>query len=136
MQASHEFLEHTSELELRIRAPTFADLIAEAARALAELMLRGRADTAPGPWRKLTVHSADRGALLVDWLNELIYRAETELWVPIEIRAESVSDRCLSVQARGVAVEEAPALVKAATFHRLRVDEVADGLEAEVILDV
>jgi SHS2 domain-containing protein len=35
-----------------------------------------------------------------------------------------------------VAVEEAPSLVKAATFHELRVRDLPEGLEAEVILDV
>ena len=134
--ASHEFLEHTSELELRVRAPSFPKLLCEAGRAVGLLMLRDAAHDASGPWRTLTVSSADRAGLLVDWLNELIYQAETAHWVPTEMETDSVTDTFLEIRARGVAVKEAPALIKAATLHNVQVREVDDGVEAEVILDI
>ena len=138
MTASHEFFDHTSELGLRVRASSFAELLAEAARGLGKLMLRGRPPSSTGRWRALEVNATDREALLVDWLNELIFHAEVERWVPVEIEIVTASDTMLSARARGVAVDEAPALVKAATHHGLFVRQVGGGGEgeAEVVLDV
>lgn len=140
MSASHEFFDHTSELGLRVRASSFAELLAEAARGLGKLMLRGRPASSTGQWRVLEVNSIDREALLVDWLNELIFRAEVDRWIPVEIEIVAATDTMLSARARGVAVDEAPALVKAATHHGLAVRNVGGGgggdVEAEVVLDV
>jgi SHS2 domain-containing protein len=134
--ASSEQLEHTAEMRVRIRAPSFGELAAEAGRALASVEL-GRAPTPPtGAWRTITVHSTDRAALLVDWLNELIFLSETERWVPAEFQVVAATDTMLQTLARGVSVERAPARVKAATFSGLDIRPTPDGLEAEVVLDV
>ena len=134
--AWHRFLDHTSEITLHVGAADWPGLLAEAGRGLAELLLRGASPEADGDWRLLEVSSHDREALLVDWLNEIVYVAETGLWVPQEIEIQDVSDTHLKARARGVAVDESPSLVKAATFHGLSVRDLPDGLEAEVILDV
>lgn len=134
--AWHRFLDHTSEITLHVRAADWPGLLAEAGRGLAELLLRGAAQEVDGDWRPLEVSSHDREALLVDWLNELLYVAETALWVPAEIEVEDSSDTHVKARARGVTVEQPPSLVKAATFHDLHVRDLPEGLDAEVILDV
>jgi len=137
--AWHRFLDHTSEITLHVGAADWPGLLAEAGLGLAELLLRGAVAAAPDPetgWRSLEVSSHDREALLVDWLNEIVYLAETRLWVPQEIEIEESSDTHLKARACGVTVEESPSLVKAATFHGLHVRDLAEGLDAEVILDV
>jgi SHS2 domain-containing protein len=82
------------------------------------------------------VESVDREALLVDWLNEILFLAEVERWVAVEFNILEISSVHLEASALGVPVEESPALVKAATFHGLAVEERAGGLQAEVIFDV
>jgi SHS2 domain-containing protein len=89
-----------------------------------------------GPWRWVEVSSSDRASLLADWLNELVFLAETERWVATEFEVEWVDDRAVRARARGVAVERAPGLVKAATLHGLHVDDVPGGIQGEVILDI
>ena len=131
-----ELLEHTAEAKVRVRAPSFGELAAEAGRALARIQL-GRAPTLPtGAWRTIEVHSTDREALLVDWLNELIFLAETERWVPAAFQVVSDTSTKLRMLARGISVEEAPARVKAATFSGLAIRPIPDGLEADVVFDV
>ena len=134
--AWHRFLDHTSEITLHVGAADWPGLLTEAGLGLAELLLRGAASTVDGDWRHLEVSSHDREALLVDWLNEIIYIAETGLWVPAEIEIDDVSETHLKARARGRTVEVPPSLVKAATFHDLHVRDLPEGLDAEVILDV
>lgn len=134
-RASSELLEHTAEMRVRIRAPSFGELAAEAGRALARIQLGGVATPPAGAWRRIEVRASDREALLVDWLNELIFLAETECWVPAEFQVVN-TDTTLRVLARGVSVKEAPARVKAATFSGLEIRPIPGGLEAEVVFDV
>jgi SHS2 domain-containing protein len=136
MGATSELLEHTAEVKLRVRAPSFGELAAEAGRAVARLELGREPPPAQSPERVLQIHSCDPEALLVDWLNELVFLAETERWVATEFAVEFATETALQVRARGVPVDQAPARIKAATFHGLKVAPLADGVEAEVILDV
>lgn len=136
MSSSHELADHVSEIRLQVRAGSLGELFAEAGRALAEIQLRGVGAAATGPPREVVISAADRAALLADWLNELIYLAEVERWIGADFEVDSAEDGRISARVRGVRVERAPGLVKAATLHGVRVDEVAGGLEGEVVLDV
>jgi SHS2 domain-containing protein len=137
----HNWVDHTSEVQLQVSAESLAGLAVEAGQALSLLLLRGRgpADVEPaGPPRTLEVESVDREALMVDWLNEILFVSEVDLWVPVEFEIEEASPTRLKASARGVTVDDPPSNVKAATFHGLRVEESEEdeGLQAEVIFDV
>jgi SHS2 domain-containing protein len=136
MKVPVELVEHPGEVRLRLRAPTLGDLAIVAARALAELELGQAPGQARGAWREVVITGRDREAVLVHWLNELIYMAETERWVGVEFTVDRATETELRMHVRGVSVDEAPSRVKAATFHGLRIAVVADGLEAEIVLDV
>jgi SHS2 domain-containing protein len=133
---SHCFVDHTSEIGLRVRAASFPELLTEAGRGLARLLLREVPAEAAGEAREIEVSSHDREALLVDWLNELLFEAEVRLWVALDFEVLEASDTHIRARARGTEVEVPPSIVKAATFHGLQVLETPEGLEAEVILDV
>jgi SHS2 domain-containing protein len=133
---SYEFADHTSELRIRLLAGSLGELLAEAGRALAEIQLRGAAPAAAGEWRRLELSAPDRAGLLAEWLNELIYLAETERWIATEFAVDRAGERSVSALARGTTVERASGLVKAATLHGLRVDEVPGGFAGEVVLDI
>ena len=132
----HRWVDHTAEVQLQVRAGSLAGLLAEAGRALGALLLRGHAAEPSGEPKTIEVSSVDREALLVDWLNEIIFRAEVERWVAVEFDVLEASETHLKASVRGAPVDEPPALVKAATFHGLTVEEREGGLQAEVIFDV
>jgi putative phosphoribosyl transferase len=135
--ARHAFEDHIGELALRIEAPTLPVLFEEAGRALSKAM--GRGDTRSSPTdheEKMTVAAPDREALLVEWLNELVYRAEVSRVLPREFRIERLSERELDAVVRGVRVERLRNPVKAATFHGLSIVESPEGFRATIVLDV
>jgi SHS2 domain-containing protein len=134
--AWHEIADHASEIRLRIRAATMPELLAEAGRALAKLQLREASSEAAPISRDIEISAPDRAALLAEWLNELIFLAETEAWVPDRFEMTHATDTSVRVRASGVPFARLSGLVKAATLHGLRVDEVPGGLEGEVVLDV
>lgn len=136
MHASHEYIDHTAELQLRIRGRSPGELLAEAGRALGELLAKAASREGGTEWRILEVRATDRDALLVDWLNELLYVADVEHLVAVDFDLIEATETSVRARARCVPVAEAPAFVKAATHHGLRICEVPGGWEAEVILDV
>jgi SHS2 domain-containing protein len=138
MESSHDFEEHTGEIALTIRARTAAGLFAEAGRALGELMLGepARGSTPTGPARKVEVRSSDRTALLVDWLNELIFLSDVHKAAFSVIDVTSISAEHISAEVRGVAVPVLKTAVKAATFHDAFVDVRDASARARIVLDV
>src|ERR671934_2881521 len=88
--AMYRWIDHTSELELHIEAPSEEAVFEDAARALAELLGGdGRdLDSAESVSREVTVEADDRAALLAAWLEELVFLAETEGVVPGRVELE------------------------------------------------
>jgi SHS2 domain-containing protein len=131
---SHELIPHTGEIQVRVEAASLAELFAEAARALAEIM--GVAAGEAGGWQPVSLEARDREALLVAWLDELIARTEIEHLLHTDVVIDELSDRRLRARVRGSPIAETRTAVKAATFHRLRI-EVGDGIaRATITLDV
>ncbi len=133
----HSFQAHTSDVEIRLSAPSLAELFAEAGLALAEVTW-GCPELPPAgaSGEVVSLAAPDRDALLVDWLNELIYRGERDRRLFTKFAMEKVTERDLVARAYGAEVPELRTLVKAATFHRLRIEETTGGVAATVILDV
>jgi SHS2 domain-containing protein len=134
--ARHVIEEHTGELAIRLEAPTLRELFEEAGRALSATM-RGRSvKNLPRAEVRIAVAAPDREALLVEWLNELVFRAESEHVLFTDFRVERLSDRELVATAGGRRVGRLRNPVKAATLHGLSVAEGAGGVGATVVLDV
>lgn len=136
VEPSAEFLEHIGELRLRVRGPTLASVAAEAGRALAQVQIGATVPSARGAWRSIGVQGSDSASVLVDWLNELIYLAETLHWVAVEFELEERPGAAIEGRAWGAWTEETPSRVKAATLHGLRLEQIPGGFEAEIVLDV
>jgi SHS2 domain-containing protein len=134
-RAAHRFVEHTGEVELQLQAPTLPALFAEAGLALAELL----AATPPGATsaaERVVVRAPDREALLAEWLNELIYRGDVHKRVYVAFDIERLEDGELVATVRGGEPTQLRTAVKAATLHRLSIQESAGGVRATLVLDV
>jgi SHS2 domain-containing protein len=133
--ARHTFAEHTGELEIVLVAPSLGELFGEAARALAEVMA-GELPAASGVAETVSVTARDRDALLVAWLNELLFLDERDKKIYFEVRIDRVNERALTATVRGAEVSSLRTQVKAATLHGLRIADGPEGVSATVIFDV
>ena len=134
-----ETFEHEADVGLVVRGRDGPDLFVEAGLALYELVCDIEAVEQRERYR--LAGSADGvEALLVDWLNDLVFLFEGGGVVCSGFSFESWSETAYEGVALGEPVDparHAPRdLVKAATYHGLSVAATADGLEARVILDV
>jgi SHS2 domain-containing protein len=139
MLPGYEVLDHKSDIELKLHAPSWRELLLEAGRALSTRLWAGMLATGAGPgsWHTVELKAPDRAALLVRWLNELLYEAEAGWWVPVEFILEEASPEHLRARVRCVSVDDPPPALKAATPYGVQITPgPAGGLEATVILDV
>ena len=129
----HEWRSHTAEIELAIDAEQPEDVFAEAAVAFGELVAASN-EGEPAS-HAIALEASDRGSLLVDWLEELIFLADTESFVPERVEdvvLEHTSLRATVVGRRG----DLEPLVKAATYHGLQFTQANELCHARVVLDV
>lgn len=137
MTGRFEFLEHTADVGIRAEGEALEEAFEAAAAALVELL--GAGAPGEGEERAVEVRASDREALLVSWLDELLYLHESEDLVFGGLHVERVGERLLEARVRA-APRAGRALdgvgVKAATYHRLRLTRGRGGWTAEVYLDV
>ena len=127
---SYRWVDHTAEVELHVEAASQEQVLEEAMKAVAELFDGG---SGPPETRPVRVEARDRGALLVQWLEELVFLAETERFVPEH--AEIILSEVLDATVHGRIGEPRP-LVKAVTYHGLEFEPADGGWRAKVVLDV
>ena len=133
----HWFEEHTSEVRLVASAPTLGELFVEAARGVADLLVGEGASVRPdGPTESVQLRARDVDALLVDWLNELIFLSETRKRVFWEIEVNRATETEFAARLRGFEPRAIKTAVKAATLHGARVEKHDGGYRAGVVLDV
>jgi SHS2 domain-containing protein len=132
-------LSHTADLAWRLWGKDLPELFENAGGALSATLtdrryLRRRAT------RTVRLTATDREALLVDWLNHLLYLFDQDGFLGRDFKVGSLTPERLEARVTGESFDPArhPSLtgVKAATFHQLSIVPVEDGWEATVVLDL
>jgi len=128
-------LDHTADLAVEVWGKDFSELLVHAAEVV--FALQGMPE--PGGKRirrRIQLTSPDREALLVDWLNELLYLSETNGEMYASFRMTRVSDTSLEAAALGFKGRPAKRKIKAATFHGLQIVDSPDRCAARIVFDV
>jgi SHS2 domain-containing protein len=135
--AGFELLPHTADIGIRASGASLEEVFEQATLGLAEVLGALRPGSAGEP-TPLAVAAGDPGALLVDWLNEVLWLHEVRQAAVAAVRVERVAeDRAsgsVSLSTSGPPADGT--FVKAATYHHLKVERAAGGWQAEVYLDV
>lgn len=137
MTARFEILEHTADVGLELSGDTLEEVFQAAGEGFATL--QGAWFPGVGEEREVEVRAVDNSGLLVAWIDELLYMQEAEDAVFGGFDVERVTDGALRAVVRIAprAERELEAVgVKAATYHRLRLERGNDGWSADVYLDV
>ena len=130
-----EEMEHTADRALRIYGRDLSELFTHAALGMNSLMLSGgggRLSVA----KQIELEAIDAESLLVAWLSELAFWAETASLIFTQFEFFSISGTRLSARVRGDPVEALEKHVKAVTFHNIRIQSEEGGLTTTVVFDV
>jgi len=141
----YEFLEDvaTADIAFLARGNDLAETFLAAADATMNVMVEDLELIQPLVERKFEIGNEALDLLLFDFLQELIYHKDAER-LALRMREVRIGEKAgrwlLGATARGERLDPARhALrvdVKAVTLHRFRLEKIATGWEAFVILDI
>ena len=132
-----ELAQHIADVRLLVRAASLEDLFRDAVHGMFAIM-RGEAEADARPVQRVIAveDSADRTALLVDFLNEVLHRTHVarELFDGVTFtRFEEVS---LQATLTGIAPASFDEDVKAATYHEADVVEHDGVWQTTLVFDI
>ncbi|MFB3829804.1 MAG: archease [Bryobacteraceae bacterium] len=134
-----EVLEHTADVGFRAFGSTLEDLFANAAVAM--LSIAGEPSSAePRDEYPLEAEGGDLESLLVNWLSEVLWWHDGRRIAFREFRVTHLEPVALRAtgygEPRDPARHRARIIVKAVTWHQLKIAQSGGGWTAEVYLDI
>lgn len=130
-----EVIHHTADVRLLVAASTLEDLFRDAVRGMYAVMRgegHGRRVT-----RVITVEdSADTTSLLVDFLNDVLNRAQIGRELFNEVRFTRFEPLSLTAELTGSAPAEFEEDVKAVTYHEADVRQEDGGWTTMLVFDL
>ncbi len=86
--------------------------------------------------RTVQVSGIDYESLLVNWLSELLYLQESNRETYHRFDIQELSPTMLKAKIYGIPGVHIDKLVKAATYHNLKIEQTKEGWQATVVVDV
>ena len=130
-----ELIHHTADVRLRVTADTLENLFRDAVRGMYAVM-RGEGGSAAVRRVIAVDESADTTSLLVDFLNEVLNRAQIGREIFEEIRFTRFEALSLTAELTGTAPAEFEEDVKAVTYHEADVRHENGGWTTMLVFDL
>ncbi len=136
---SYEPLDISGDVGIRVRGRNIKELFKNTAIGMYSLITN--IDTVD---KKKTIHisveSHSLDGLIISWLNELIFHFDTYGFIGKGIDITKLKDNRINAVLSGDGFDperhEKRLLIKAATYHRLKLEKTEDGWRTEVIFDI
>jgi SHS2 domain-containing protein len=132
-------LPHTADIGFEAFGRTREEVFANSALALAHLVIEPHG-VEPREEINIQVEGRDAESLLVNWLSEILYLHDSEKWLLREFEILKLNDRSLLAKARGEKFDRArhriKLMVKAITYHQLKLEKTPEGWRAQVYVDI
>ncbi len=138
MKKDFEIFDHTADVGIIAYGADLRQAFANAARALFSLITE-LDDVEEVTHRDMELAASDEESLLVAWLNELVYRFDTEGIIFKRFDITQLNNTHLKARGYGEKVDSSrhklKTGVKAATYHMLKVEK-NDGFRVQVLFDI
>lgn len=131
-----EEIEHTADKALRIFGSSLQELLISAAQGMTSLMMPEVSKVSTEVEKFIELETIDAESLLVEWLSELAFWAETEMLVFTQFDIQILTATHLQASIHGGKVSKLEKHIKAVTYHNLKILKTSQGLEATIVFDV
>jgi SHS2 domain-containing protein len=133
-----EVIDHTADVGIIAYGKDLKEAFANAAYGMFSLIgdLDGVTENTS---REVNIQSSDQEALLVDWLNELLYLFDVDHIIFKRFEITHLSQNRLKAKVYGERIDisrhQLKTMVKAATYHMLKIER-ENGVRVQFILDI
>ena len=131
-----EEVEHTADKALRVFGTNLTELFLNAAEGMTQLMVADVSEISTEIEKSIELDAIDTESLLVEWLSELAYWAESDMLVFIKFRIQKATATHLQANIFGGKTSMLEKHIKAVTYHNLKIIRTSQGLEATIVFDV
>jgi SHS2 domain-containing protein len=138
MPPRYEVLSHTADTGIVAYGATLEEVFETAAFAMFDLMF-GIAGRDGAESIDVEVAATTMEELLVDWLSDLLFEAETRDLAFCRFEIETIGDGRVKGRASGIPSAELELVgppIKAVTYHGLAIEGLPKRLSARVVFDV
>lgn len=132
-------LEHTADLGVEVEADTLREVFEGAAEGMFSIMV-DTGKVSQSETVEVELEAGDLEGLMFDWLNELLFTADSRGMLFSGFRVLSIDEEHLEAEVSGEKLDKGKhpleGEVKAATYHRLAVERTDGGWFVRVVFDV
>ena len=136
---NYEFIEHTADLCIRVKAGNLSALFKNAALAVFEIIATPKKiEKTIRKTLRINQKADNLEELFVNWLNELLSLSSAKDLIFYDFKIDQLDEQYLKAQAFAGDIKDykVNTEIKAATYHELKIAQIDSGWQAEVILDV
>ncbi len=130
----YEFLPHTADVRIRVRAPDLESLFRDALHAVCALV--GAAPSGPPVRHTISIEATDATSLLVDFLNEALLRLHLHRETLDEVEFTVLTSERLEASLTGSTAGDWREDVKAVTYHEADVTMRDGEWSTLLVLDI
>jgi SHS2 domain-containing protein len=140
MKNDFEVVEHTADIGIRAYGVDLSRAFINAARGMFSLVT-DLDSVSEMLYRDVQVAAPDKEALLVEWLNELIFLFDTEMVLFSRFHVGTLSDTEIKSRCWGEKIDRSRHIlkraIKSATYHMLAVEQKTDyQWQVQVLFDI
>lgn len=133
-----EYLNHTSDIRLRLKADTIIELFEAGLTGMNEILKAGECDQSQIPVIKKMIHikSPDITSLLIEFMGEILTLSHTSRAIFCTLYAEKLTETEIKGYVWGVDVPQFDEDIKAVTYHEADVKRNPEGhFETSIVFD-
>jgi SHS2 domain-containing protein len=139
-QKKYRITKHQSELAVKVVGASQADLFANSAYTLFDVMVADLDKVDCKDHIPLEIEGTDRDDLMVNWMRELLYLYQGSGYLLKDFQIREVKDTVVKAEVAGEKIDpdrhEIKQEIAAIAFHKSRMDKTGNQWTAQVIFEV
>jgi len=139
-QKKYRITKHQSELAVKVVGASQADLFANSAYTLFDVMVADLDKVDCKDHIPLEIEGTDRDDLMVNWMRELLYLYQGSGYLLKDFQIREVKDTIVKAEVSGEKIDpdrhEIKQEIAAIAFHKSRMDKTGNQWTAQVIFEV
>ena len=139
-QKKYRITKHQSELAVKVVGASQADLFANSAYTLFDVMVADLDKVDCKDHIPLEIEGTDRDDLMVNWMRELLYLYQGSGYLLKDFQIREVKDTIVKAEVAGEKIDpdrhEIKQEIAAIAFHKSRIDKTGNQWTAQVIFEV
>lgn len=135
----YKTIDHTADIGIIAFGRDLKEVFVNSAYAMFDIITEAN-NIKPVESHEFSISADDIEELLVAWLDELLFKYETERILFGDFEISSLDNKNIQATAKGEKLDKGRHIIKTeiknVTYHQLKIEKVNDIWEAQIIFDV